>query len=74
MKTFFEEMRDAGLITGSHESDLYTLDTPEAREIAKRHGMTITDTFTDQTTGKRSLDFFGQFAPFWEKKLKHSKA
>jgi len=53
-------MDAAGLTTGTHYSDLYTLDTPEARAILAKHGKRVdgwnVQGFTDQVTGARSLD------------------
>ena len=65
--SFYQECRAAGLVTGNHESDLYLKDTPEAREICKRHDRRP-EGFQDQRDGSRALDVPFAYEPFWEAK------
>lgn len=54
------DMQAAGLVTHVRYSDLYTLDTPEARAILTTHGYKVdgwrVQPFRDNVTGKASLD------------------
>ena len=54
------DLKAAGLVTGTHYSDLYALDTPQARAILAAHGKRVdgwsVQGFTDEVTGNRSLD------------------
>lgn len=59
----------AGLQTDHNNlgSDLYVLDTPEAREIIKAHGRTATP-FTSEIDHKVWLDLPFAYTPFWTAK------
>ena len=63
--TLFEEMNAAGLVTGHRDSDLYVLNTTEARQICLKHGRTP-EPFNDAVTGKHSLEIPFAFDPFWQ--------
>ena len=67
--TFYAELKATGAKIEHHESDLYTPDTPEARELAKRHNMTgvLMVPFRHQASGTPWLDFPFAYAPFWDK-------
>ena len=65
--TLYEELKESGAQIESHESDLYTPDTPEARELVKRHDATA-GTFTSQIDGKPWLDIAFQYDPFWQER------
>jgi len=71
-KTFYQEMKEAGLVTGSHCSDLYTKATQDAKEIADRHGKAgvLRKTFINQVTGELNFDFPFALEPYWEEKNK----
>lgn len=63
-----EELAAAGIATANHESDLYVPDTPEAREILRRHGYGFTP-FTNQApphVGEVWLDVPFAFLPWWQ--------
>ena len=66
------DLQAAGLVTGHHETDLYALDTPEARAILATHGKRVdgwnVQGFTDQVNGKRSLDIVFGYDPAWAAK------
>ena len=58
---------EAGCKLDNHESDLYVLDTPEARAIIEAHGTGVPcAAFRSQVDGKRWLDLPFHFAPWWE--------
>jgi len=74
MPTLYEEMEAAGLVRGNHCSDLYVLDTPEAREIIKRHrvfGPVPASAFRSNVDGSALIDITFAFDPFWD--LKQSR-
>ena len=71
MASLFKDLVRAGIPTDHHESDLYVLDTPEARETIKKYGYKFT-TFTSDVDGKRWIDVPFAYAPFWEKKRSHA--
>ena len=68
--SLYTDLKDAGLVTGYHATDLYVLDTPEARTILAAHGKRpdgwSVQAFTDQVTGKRSLDVVFGYEPAWQ--------
>ncbi len=68
--TIYDEMKAAGLVTGSHESDLYVLDTLEAREILKRRDHSFSG-FRNEVDGNRNLDIPFAYQPFWDDKATH---
>ena len=54
----------AGVPIDHHESDLYCLATPEARQIVKLSGWSHT-TFTSQIDGRIWFDIPFGYEPFW---------
>lgn len=70
MATVYDDMNAAGLVTGSHYSDLYVRNTPEARAILARHGLRIdgwnVQRFRDNVSGEASLDLPLRFDPYWK--------
>jgi hypothetical protein len=67
MASLYKDLVRAGIPTDHHESDLYVLDTPAARETVKKYGYKF-QTFTSNIDGKRWLDVSFAYEPFWEKK------
>ena len=67
MASLYKDLVRARIPTDHHESDLYVLDTPEARETVKKYGYKFT-TFTSNIDGKRWIDVPFAYEPFWEKK------
>ena len=69
-KSVYDEMMAAGLVTGTHESDLYVKHCPEAKAIATRHGKTgaLLTTFKNQVTGELNYELPFCFDPFWNNK------
>jgi hypothetical protein len=59
----------AGIPTDHHESDLYVLDTPEARRILAEHGRAYSR-FISATDRRYWLDVPFAYAPFWTKKTR----
>jgi hypothetical protein len=66
-KSLYEEMLEAGLFVGSHYSDLYVKDTPEAWAILKKHGSCRPDRFVSNTGEGRCLDIPFGYTPYWDK-------
>jgi hypothetical protein len=67
MSSLYKDLVRAGIPTDHHESDLYVLDTSEAREAIKKYGYKF-KTFTSNIDGKRWIDVPFAYEPFWEKK------
>lgn len=70
-KTIYERMNEAGLVAGSHESDLYVKDTPEARAILKEveviRGVRLAySAFVSNINNERCLDIPFMYDPWWE--------
>lgn len=70
--TLYQELKAAGFELDKRESDLYVLDTPEARAIITkpRHktlGQNMTS-FICQRDGRRWLEVPFAYDPFWEAK------
>lgn len=63
----YDAIRRAGIPTDHHESDLYVLDTPEARQILSQHGRRYTR-FLSNTDRKVWLDVPFAYAPFWARR------
>ena len=75
MSTLYDDLKAAGIPTDNHESDLYFPDTPEAREILKRHPLqnSIASRFRNQrppNVGAVWVDVPFAFIPFWERRGK----
>lgn len=66
------ELVRAGVPYDHHESDLYLLDTPQAREILARHGLKG-ERFTSQIDGKAWLDVPFAYSPWWQDKQRMVK-
>ena len=66
MASLYKDLVRAKIPTDHHESDLYVLDTPEARETIKKYGYKF-KTFTSCSDGKRWIDVPFAYEPFWEK-------
>jgi hypothetical protein len=67
MASLYKDLVRARIPTDHHESDLYVLDTPEARKTINKYGYKFT-TFTSDIDGKRWIDVPFAYEPFWEKK------
>lgn len=67
-QTVYEEMKKAGLITGSHASDLYVKFCPEASNIAAKHGRigVLLTVFKNQISGEMNYELPFCFDPSWE--------
>jgi hypothetical protein len=74
----YRAVTSAGLETDHHESDLYVLDTPAARELLRKHGYRAElaggGLGFKGTDGRRWLDIPFGYMPFWEKKAMKSNA
>jgi len=68
-RTLYEDLVAAGIPTDSHESDLYVLDTPEARALLAKHGKQGSG-FVSQIDRRRWLDVPFAYDPFWTKKAR----
>lgn len=64
--TFYAACVARNLLLDHHESDLYVLDTPEARALASEWGVAVTG--FKGTDGKRWLDAAFAYEPFWQAK------
>lgn len=62
--TIWDDCVAARLETDHHESDLYVLDTPEARAIMARHGKPLAP--FRGTDGRPWLDAAFEYLPFWD--------
>lgn len=67
--TLYREMIEAGVETDSHESDLYVLATPEAREILARHPTEAKNArgFVSAVDKRFWIDIPFAYEPFWTK-------
>jgi hypothetical protein len=68
MASLTKDLVRVGIPIDHHESDLYVLDTSEARETIKKYGYGFTS-FTSNIDGKRWLDVPFAYEPFWEERL-----
>jgi len=65
--SLYQEIKAAGISYDHHESDLYILDTPAAREILTSHPMDSTRrSYFIGTDGKRWIDVPFAYEPWWE--------
>lgn len=71
MASLYKDLVRARIPIDHHESDLYVLDTPQARETIKKYGYKF-ETFKSNLDGKRWIDVPFAYEPFWEKKSKRS--
>jgi hypothetical protein len=53
-----------------HASDLYVLDTPEARRIIAEHPEHKVEPFKDSIDGKRWLEIPFAYDPFWDERAR----
>ena len=67
----YADLEAAGCQLDHHESDLYVLDTPEARAILREHRVESTP-FTSELDRRRWLDVPFHYTPFWESKQQQS--
>ena len=63
--TIYQALKDAGVETDNHESDLYAKDTDVSREIMKEYPHTFSG-FLNQRDGQMWLDIPFAFDPWWE--------
>jgi len=75
-KSLYRRMKDAQLIVGSHESDLYVLDTANARTILEDFPDSKKNAsgFTSETGEGRCLDLPFTYEPFWDKVVQRQEA
>lgn len=64
--TLYEQIRDAGIPTDSHESDLYVLATAEAIAMVQDSGLSAS-TFISQLDGRLWLDVAFAYDPWWNR-------
>lgn len=66
--TLYREMTDAGIPTDNHESDLYVLSTPEAREILRRWPTNAANarTFVSQVDKQTWIAIPFAYDPWWK--------
>ena len=67
--TLYQELKQAGIETGNHESDLYFPSTPESRAILGKYPIHKSNRtyFTNQRVGGSWIEVPFAFDPFWEK-------
>jgi hypothetical protein len=70
MSELYDEMLAAGLVVDNHESDLYVLDTPEARAIIARYQVYTYSFFRSRIDGRALIDIPFYYAPFWAKRMR----
>ncbi len=68
-KSLYEDAVEAGLDYDSHESDLYVLDTPEARVLVEKHGFYF-EAFVSTADGRRWIDVPFAYYPWWSTRQK----
>lgn len=68
-KSLYQKMNERGLVTGNHQSDLYTKATPEAIALAVESGLSF-GRFINQVTGEANLDIAFAYDPYWKAKEK----
>jgi len=68
-KSLYEQMRDAGLIVGNHESDLYVLNRERTHKILEEHPShkKNASSFISQTGEGHCLDIPFAYDPWWNK-------
>jgi len=67
-KSIFEILKERGIPTDHHESDLYVKATPEAIELTK--DFESREFFTSNIDGERWIDLPFRYDPFWDEKQK----
>lgn len=75
-KTLYSEIVAAGIDHGSHQSDLYVADCPQAREIIERYPIHKANIriFTNGRTQSQWIDIPFAYQPFWDKARDRAKA
>lgn len=68
-ESIYQEGLRLGWEMSSHHSDLYVVDCPDLRASIKRRGISNVNWFNDLITGKRTADLFGEYTPWWERKV-----
>lgn len=63
--SLYTDLVAAGIPTDNHESDLYFLDCPEAREIAARYPGIMVRRFISQCDLRVWVEAPFMFDPFW---------
>ena len=64
--SLYTDLKDAGVPIDNHESDLYFLDSPEARAILARYSEKSVSRFTSQIDQKRWVEVPFAYDPWWE--------
>ncbi len=70
--SIYTELKEIGAVINSHCSDLYTPDTPEAREILERNGKKLDGWNVQrfQSEGQWWLEVPFAYEPYWDNKSK----
>ena len=70
MKTVYTELLKAGLVTGTHCSDLYAKYCPETKAIAEKHGKTgvLLTVFRNQISGELNYELPFCYDEFWKER------
>ena len=72
MKSLYQELKEAGVKTENHESDLYFESTQTSRAILAKPQFTlqrnIQERFTHQGNLEQWIDIPFNFDPYWESK------
>ncbi len=68
-ESLYSRIKAAGIPFDSHESDLYVLATPEARQLVDECGA-VCSVFVSQVDGRRWLDVPFHYEPFWTRRMK----
>ena len=79
MKTLYKALKDAGIETAAHESDLYFPVTPETRAILKRFPIqqwnaTVFTNEAHPNIGERWFDVPFAYDPYWQARESHAKS
>ena len=78
MKSLYQRLIEANCQTDNHYSDLYVLDTSEAREIIRQYkldagirgnGWGLGGPFRSQIDGRQWIDLPFFYEPYWSEKL-----
>lgn len=69
--SLYSEMKAAAVPMDSHESDLYVMDTPAAREVLRRFETANRSAkpFISQIDGMKWLDIPFAYDPWWQQRL-----
>lgn len=67
--SLFKEVVDLGIEYDHHSSDLYVPNTPEVRDLIKKHGIptNLVEPFRCNRTGKPMLSIYFHYEPWWKK-------